>query len=54
VAATLPVALANRGIRELMRKTGFSQHTIEAIRDGKPVRRTTLRRLQAALDSGGK
>jgi hypothetical protein len=38
------------GIRELMRKTGFSQHTIEAIRDGRPVRPKTLTRMQAGID----
>jgi len=31
--------IAKRGLRELMRTTGLSQHTIEAIREGKPVRR---------------
>lgn len=36
-------------IRPLMRATKLSQHTIEAIRDGKPVRRRTLERLQAAM-----
>jgi hypothetical protein len=45
----LRTIVADMGIRELMRKTGFSQHTIEAIREGKPVRRTTLQRLRAAL-----
>jgi len=37
------------GLRQSMRATGFSQHTIEAIRDGKPVRRSTLTRVHAAL-----
>jgi hypothetical protein len=32
-----------------MRTTGLSQHTIEAIRKGKPVRQTTLQRIQAAV-----
>jgi len=41
--------IAKRGMRELMRATGLSQHTIEAIREGKPVRRATLKRLQTAL-----
>jgi hypothetical protein len=43
--------IAKRGMRELMRTTGLSQHTIEAIRAGKPVRRTTLMRMQAAVGS---
>jgi hypothetical protein len=30
-------------------RTGLSQHTIEAIRAGKRVRRTTLKRLESAL-----
>ena len=37
--------IAKRGMRELMRLSGLSQHTIEAIRGGKPVRRVTLQRL---------
>jgi hypothetical protein len=37
--------IAKRGLRELMPTTGLSQHTIEAIREGKPVRRNTLQRL---------
>lgn len=41
--------IAKRGVRELVRMTGLSHHTIEAIRDGKPVRRTTLQRMQAAV-----
>jgi hypothetical protein len=43
--ADLRTKIANRGLRELMRQTGFSQHTIEAIRDGKAVRRATLQRV---------
>jgi hypothetical protein len=38
-------------MRELMRMTGLSQHTIEAIRAGKPVRRATLQRVISALNS---
>ncbi len=37
------------GIRKLMRATGLHQHTIEAIRSGKTVRRATLQRVQAVL-----
>jgi len=39
--------IAKRGLRESMRKTGLSQHTIEVIRAGKPVRRATLQRVLA-------
>lgn len=42
---TLRDEIANSGVRELMRKTGLSQHTIEAIRGGKAVRRKTLHRV---------
>ncbi len=45
---TLRGEIAKRGLRESMRKTGLSQHTIEAIRDGRPVRHRTLQRVQAA------
>jgi DNA-binding Xre family transcriptional regulator len=31
-------------MRELMRRTGLSQHTLEAILKGKAVRRATLER----------
>jgi hypothetical protein len=41
--------MAKHPLRELMRKTGLSQHTIETIRAGQPVRRTTLQRIQAAM-----
>jgi hypothetical protein len=34
-----------------MRMTGLSQHTIEAIRAGKPVRRSTLKRMLAVVSS---
>jgi hypothetical protein len=43
--------IAKRGARELMRTTGLSQHTIEAIRAGQTVRRKTLKRMQAAVGS---
>lgn len=33
------------GMRETMRKTGLSQHTVEAIRSGRAVRRATLQRI---------
>jgi hypothetical protein len=39
------------GVRALMRSTGLSQHTIEAIRGGRRVRAATLRRLQRALQN---
>lgn len=45
---TLRNEIAQQGVRKLMRKTGLSQHTIEAIRAGQPVRRTTLKRMQVA------
>ena len=41
--------IASRGLRELLRVTGLSQHTIKTIRDGQPVRARTLQRLLAAL-----
>lgn len=39
-------------MHEMMRMTGLSQHTIEAIRSGKAVRRTTLKRMLAVVSSG--
>jgi hypothetical protein len=47
--AALKAKIRVFGIRALMRKTGLSQHTIEKIRNGLPVRRATLRRVIAAL-----
>jgi len=47
--AELREAITRRGMRELMRKTGLSQHTIEAIRAGQPVRRRTLKRMEDVL-----
>jgi hypothetical protein len=41
--------IAKRGMRELIRLTGLSQHTIEAIREGKRVRRATLKRVGIVL-----
>jgi len=38
------------GIRKLMRATGLSQHTIEAIRAGRRVRHTTLKRLLGGFE----
>jgi hypothetical protein len=38
------------GVRALIRKTGLSQHTIEKILRGLPVRRATLQRVIAAID----
>jgi hypothetical protein len=43
--------VAAGGMRVLMRKTGLSQHTIEAIRQGLPVRHMTLERLRAAFSN---
>src|SRR5450631_1498458 len=43
VADTILVEeMAKRPMREMMRKTGLSQHTLEAIRDRKAVRSRTL------------
>lgn len=42
---TLMNEILTHGVRKLMRETGLSQHTIEAIRSGKPVRRRTLQRV---------
>lgn len=42
--------IASLGVRPLMRMTGLSQHTIEAIRDGRAVRRATLQRVIAAMN----
>jgi hypothetical protein len=47
--ADLRTRVADRGIRELIRKTGLSQHTIEAIRKGKRVRRSTLDKMRVAI-----
>jgi hypothetical protein len=41
--------IGKRGVRELVRMTGLSHHTIKAIREGKPVRRSTLKRMQGAM-----
>jgi Mor family transcriptional regulator len=41
--------IKGRGMRELMRKTRLSQHTIEAIRSGELVRRATLQRVMQFL-----
>ncbi len=52
-APALKEEIGKHGLRELIRTTGLSQHTIEAIRNGKPVRRATLAILkQALLDLG--
>jgi hypothetical protein len=37
------------GVRPLMRATKLSQHTIEKVCDGQPVRRTTLEQIHAAV-----
>jgi hypothetical protein len=47
--AALSEEMSKRPMREMMRKTGLSQHTLEAIRDGKAVRSRTLAILKQAL-----
>lgn len=44
-APTVSDKIAKVGMRGMMRKTGLSQHTIEAIRKGRAVRRATLQRV---------
>lgn len=41
--------IGKHGRRELMRKTGLSQHTIETILAGRPVRLGTLKEMTEAL-----
>ena len=41
--------LSKIGLREPMRRTHLSQHTLEAILKGKAVRRATLERAKAAI-----
>ena len=45
--AALKAKMSACGVRALMRKTALSQHTIEKILRGLPVRRTTLQRVIA-------
>jgi hypothetical protein len=45
----LRARIESSGIRPMMRGTGLSQHTVEAIRRGQPVRRATLQRVLAVL-----
>jgi hypothetical protein len=47
--ATLLTEMAKHPMREMMRKTGLSQHTLEAIRRGQNVRRRTLTTLKRHL-----
>ena len=42
--------IATFGIRPAMRRTGLSQHTLEAILRGRRVRRATLHRLVEVLN----
>jgi hypothetical protein len=49
--AALLREMANHAMRELMRETGLSQHTLEAIRQFRPVRPRTLAILKQALRS---
>ena len=48
---TLRAQIDACGRRELMRRTGMSQHTLEKIRDGRRVRCTTIQRVRAGIDS---
>jgi hypothetical protein len=41
--------IAKHGLRQLMRATKLSQHTIEKVIKGKPVRKTTLEQINAAV-----
>jgi hypothetical protein len=43
--------IAKYGVRALIRRSVLSQHTLEAIRRGRNVRRTTLQRVLAALSN---
>jgi hypothetical protein len=47
---TLRKRIDECGVRSLIRQTGLSQHTIEAIRAGNQVRRSTVERIQGALE----
>jgi hypothetical protein len=49
--AALLSEMAKHGVRRLIRKTGLSQHTLEAIRQSKRVRNRTLAILKLALTS---
>jgi hypothetical protein len=48
--ATLRAQIAACGRREMMRRTGLSQHTLEAICKGRSVRRATMHRVVAAMN----
>ena len=48
--ATVRQAIKSAGMRATMRHTGLSQHTLEAIRDGRSVRASTLRRITKSLE----
>jgi hypothetical protein len=47
--AALLNKMANHPVRELIRKSGLSQHTLEAIRGHKAVRQRTLATLKAVM-----
>jgi len=47
--AALLEEMSKRPLREMMRKTGLSQHTLEAIRDRKAVRSRTLAVLKQSV-----
>jgi hypothetical protein len=46
---TLRNELAKRGLREMMRLTGLSHHTLDKIRRGEPVRAATLLQVKNAM-----
>ena len=48
--ATMRRAIESVGMRATMRRTGLSQHTLKAIRDGRSVRASTLRRLTKSFE----
>jgi hypothetical protein len=50
--ATLRDEMAKHGVREAMRRTGLSQHTLEKILRGEPVRRATLKRALTGCEPG--
>jgi hypothetical protein len=47
--ATLRAQVAACGLREMIRRTGLSQHTIEKILRRVPVRQATLQRVLATM-----
>jgi hypothetical protein len=49
-SATVRKQMRVIGRREMMRRTSMSQHTLEKVEAGQPVRLRTLQRIVAALD----